>query len=433
MDIVSHVKALNENRIKALKALNDHHDSCVAAHPGQPSSEEEKTVEARINAEIDALEAEIKKFVAQETREQESAAIRETHASVFGGNPNPQAERSERQKFAAWARGEGDKGMDIELAPAKNFVDAVRAGASPRDIRAGIYTHVDSGSLLMPTDMANTIYQYLTDSVAMMAMPTTKIITAAGNPLTFPKVTTHGIGTQVGEGTAVGGTDPIFGVMTLNSYKYGQLVQLSAETIADDGVDILGFVASNIGRAVGEQIGTALVTGSGSAKPNGIETALTNANVSGGTVHGVVAGVSYENLVDLQYRVNGNYRGRSSAAWLTLDLTAGSLRKLRDGAGGTVGAVLWSPSLTQGIQGAEPDLLLGKPVFTDPNVASVASTKKVVYFGDWSAYYIRISDAFRLERSDDYAFNTDLVTFRGLARIDGDVIDTTALNAIRVV
>src|SRR3546814_4358984 len=62
---------------------------------------------------------------------------------------------------------------------------------------------------------------------------------------------------------------------------------------------------------------------------------------------------TYEKLIDLQYSVNGNYRRRPSTAWLMRDLTAANLRKLRDGAGGTVGAVLWEPSLTQGIQGAE--------------------------------------------------------------------------------
>ena len=226
----------------------------------------------------------------------------------------------------------------------------------------------------------------------------------------------------------------MFGKFTLNSYKYGEFVQVSSETLADDGVDILGIVASQVARATGEQVATALVTGSGSGAPNGIETAVTNAAApSGGTIHGVVAGVTYENLVDLVYSVNGNYRARPSTGFLMRDKTAGSLRKLRDGAGGTVGAVLWQPSLTQGIQGAEPDRLLGYPVWTDPNVASIASTKKVAYFGDWSAYYIRTAEGFRFERSDDFAFDKDLSTFRGLARVDGEKADDNALNALRVV
>ena len=434
MDIRQHVTALNENRLKAAKELNDHFDRCVAAHPGLPMTEEEKAIDARISAEIDGLEAEIKRFVDQETREQESAKVREVNASLFAAPKEPEKGQSEAARFAAWARGEGPKNYDVDLTGAARIVDAVRAGADTRDIRNVIYTHLDSGSLLVPTDLASTIYEYMTASVAMMAMPTTKINTAGGNPLDFPKVTTHGIGTQVGEGTAIGGTDAVFGKFTLNAYKYGELVQLSAETIADDGVDILGFVAGNVARATGEIIATALVTGSGSGAPNGIETAITNATApTGGTIHGLVAGVTYENLVDLVYSVNGRYRARPSTAFLMRDLTAAGIRKLRDGAGGTIGNVLWAPSMTQGIQGAEPDRLLGYPVWTDPNVASIASTKKVAYFGDWSTYYVRTAEGFRFERSDDFAFDKDLSTFRGLARVDGERADNFGINALRVV
>lgn len=437
MDIRAHVKALNENRLVAAKALNDHLDACVSAHPGQPMTAEEITIENRINDEINALEAEITRFVDRETREQESAKVREVHAALFApagdnGNKAP----SEVDRFAAWARGEGGKDFHVDLTAGARIVEAIRAGAETRDFRNVIDTGGlgGSGSLLVPTDLSSTIYQYMTASVAMMRMPTQKINTTGGNPLDFPKVVTHGIGTQVGEGTTIGGTDPVFGKMTLNAYKYGQLIQLSSETLQDDGVDILGFVAGNVARAVGEIIATALVTGGGSGAPNGIETAITNANApTGGTIHGLVAGVTYENLVDCVYSVSGNYRARPSTGWLMRDKTAGSLRKLRDGAGGTIGAVLWEPSLTNGIQGAEPDRLIGYPVWTDPNVASIASTKKVAYFGDWSTYYVRTAQGFSLERSDDFAFDKDLSTFRGLARVDGDWIDSNGINAIRVV
>jgi len=433
MDIRSHVRALNEERIKAHKELNDHFDAVVSSHPGQPMNEEEKAVEARIQARIDELESEITRFVDRETREVESAKVREVNASVFGPAPVEQTQ-SEVARFAAWARGEGDARFDVDLRGAQRVVDAIRAGADARDIRNTISTGglADSGSLLVPTDLASTIYEYMTASVAMMRMPTTKWNTSGGNPLDFPKVVTHGIGTQVGEGTAIGGTDAVFGKITLNAYKYGQLVYLTRETLQDDGVDILGFVASNVARAVGEKVGEALVTGGGSGAPNGINTIVTNANApTGGTIGGLVAGITYENLVDLVYSVNGNYRDRPSTGFLMKDKTAGQLRKLRDGAGGTVGAVLWAPSLTAGIQGAEPDRLLGYPVWTDPNVASIASTNKVAYFGDWSTYYVRVAQGFSLERSDDFKFSEDLVSFRGLARVDGDAIDANAINAIR--
>lgn len=428
MDIRAHVIALNEKRVRAAKALNDHIDECHKRHPGEVMNAEERATEDRIQAEITELEAEIRRFVDRETREVESAKLREASAAVFGEQTSERAAPS--NAFEKFVRGEGPSSFNVDLRDGRRVVEAMRAGAEGRDLRNSLLWDTGSIASAVPTDLAATLYQHMTASVALMRMPTTKIFTEGGNPLDFPKVNAHGIGTQVvAQGTAIGGTDPTFAKMTLDAFKYGQLLQLSSETIQDSGVDILGFVASNVARAVGEVVAADLAVGTGSAEPNGVMTAITGA----GTIAtgGSLIDPTYEKLIDLQYSVNGNYRARSSTAWLMRDLTAAALRKLRDGAGGTEGAVLWQPSLTQGIQGAEPDLLLGHPVWTDPNVASLASNAKVIAFGDFSAYYIRVAEGFTLERSDDYAFDTDLVTFRGKTRVDGDCIDTTAINVMK--
>ena len=444
MDVRQHVVALNTERKKSAEALRAHLEGWAKDHPGEPMNAEARAVEDRIQAEISGYEDEVRRFVDRETREQETAVIHEAASSLFGEQAVEQRTRNAAADFIRWAKGDrsmsnsldpetGRHGFGVSFTNAERTIEAIRGGADAREIRNSIWTTTaGSGSLLVPTDLESTIYQYMTASVAMMRMPTTKINSSSGNPLDIPKVTTHGIATQVGEGTAIGGTDPVFGRTQLNSYKYGQLVYLSSETIADDGVDIVGFVAGNVARAVGEKIATALVSGSGSGAPNGIETAVTNAFApTGGTIGGVVAGVTFDNLIDLVYSVNDNYRSRPSAAFLTRDLTAAALRKLRDGAGGTVGAYLWDASLTSGLQNGEPDRLLGFPVYTDPNVASVASTKKVVFFGDWNAYFVRTVGGLRFERSDEVAFATDEVAFRGLSRVDGDHMDANAINAIR--
>ncbi len=68
---------------------------------------------------------------------------------------------------------------------------------------------------------------------------------------------------------------------------------------------------------------------------------------------------------------------------------------------------------------------MGKPVLTDPNMPAVATTGKSVLFGDFSQFFIRLAGGVRFERSDDYAFNTDLVTFRALMRADSSLVDLT--------
>jgi HK97 family phage major capsid protein len=99
------------------------------------------------------------------------------------------------------------------------------------------------------------------------------------------------------------------------------------------------------------------------------------------------------------------------------DSSIANARKLKD----TTGQYIWQPGLQAGV----PDTILGKPVLTEPNVAAVGLSNKSVIFGDMSQYFVRLAGGIRFERSDDYAFNTDLVTFRALMRADGALVDLT--------
>jgi HK97 family phage major capsid protein len=116
------------------------------------------------------------------------------------------------------------------------------------------------------------------------------------------------------------------------------------------------------------------------------------------------------------------YRNSPACAWLMRDATIATVRKLKD----SQNQYLWQPSMQIGA----PDVLLGKPVFTDPNVAATATSAKSVIFGDMSAYYVRIAGGIRFERSDDFAFQSDLVTFRCIVRGDGILADQT--GAVKV-
>jgi HK97 family phage major capsid protein len=248
----------------------------------------------------------------------------------------------------------------------------------------------------------------------------------------FPKIAAHGIGTQViAQGTAIGGTDPTFARMQLDSFKYGQLVQVASETISDTGFNVLDFVAGNVARAVAQVADADLIVGTGSGEPQGMMTALTVGNAGTVATGGTLITPTFENLVDLKYSVNDQYRQSAACAWLMRDATAGIIRKIRDGAGGTIGQPLWQVSPYMGLNQGAPDTILGDPVYIDPNVASCASNARIVTYGDWNAYYTRLVGSFVFERSDDYAFNVDEVTFRGKQRLDGDFIDLTAVNLLK--
>lgn len=425
---------INEQRLKAWEA-----GKALLEETGGNFSAEQRAEWDRINADLNDLESKREAFTTAERREREAAELREANMRVFGERSVVSAEQREADNFRNWLRtGEGPtngtdydgkRAMLIDVTPAQKYNELRRQGYGADEARALAW---DTGSIAsgVPTTTASVLYETMTAGIAGFRLPTTRIQTAAGEQMKLPRVNAHGIATQVsGQGTTLAGTDPTFLSVTLDAYKYGQLVKVANEVLSDTSFDIAGFVVRNIGRALAQKIDTDIVTGTGSGQPQGMMTGITGA----GTIAtgGSLVDPSYEKLIDLVYSVNDEYRSSGNAAWLMRDLTASVIRKLRDGAGGTVGAVLWDPSLTAGIQNGQPDRLLGFPVYTDPNVASLASNAVVLAFGDWNGYYLRTVGSVALERDSSVGFSTDETYFRGKWRVDGDYQDTTAVNIMK--
>jgi len=154
------------------------------------------------------------------------------------------------------------------------------------------------------------------------------------------------------------------------------------------------------------------VTGTGTGQPNGIVTASTEGVVGAAAAAGVFTA---DELIDLYFSVIASYR--RNGTWMLSDASMAATRKLKD----TTDQYLYAPGLIAG----EQSTLFGRPVVVDPNVADPAIDAKSVVFGDLSRYFIRDVRGVRVERSVDFAFQNDLVTWRFLLRTDGDLIDTS--------
>ena len=134
--------------------------------------------------------------------------------------------------------------------------------------------------------------------------------------------------------------------------------------------------------------------------------------VTGGT--GQVGAPTADELIDLFFSVIPEYR--RAGTWMMSDATRSGVPKLKD----TTNQYL----IDRLVSGSELSLL-SRPVVIDTNVADTGVSAKSVLFADFSAYYIRDVRVLRVERSDDFAFGQDLVTFRALLRTDGDLVDAT--------
>jgi HK97 family phage major capsid protein len=243
----------------------------------------------------------------------------------------------------------------------------------------------------------------------------TIINTAGGENLQIPSVSAYSTGTVSSEAAAIGESDPTFNAFkTLSAYKYSFLTQISREMVEDAGVDILGFLSQNVGNALGFAVNGALTTGTGTTQPTGIVTAA-GSGITGSTA--VSGAFTADNLIDLVYSVDTVGRQLPGTGFMMSAKSIAAVRKLKD----TAGNYVFSPALSAD----KRDLLLGYEVYENPGMADPATSAKSVLFGHLPSYFVRTVGGIRLDRSDDYAFQNDLITFRATMRVDGNLIQTS--------
>ena len=262
------------------------------------------------------------------------------------------------------------------------------------------------------------------DQVIMLARATgpmlavsTELATASGESLQIPRLSTYSVGSANSEAATFGESDPAFSAfITLGAFKYGFLTQVSRELLEDSGVDVLSLLATNCGNALGFAVNTALTTGTGTVEPTGIVTASGSALI-GGTGLAATGGFTYTNLVNLLYSTDAAARALPGFGFMAKGSSIAAMRVLQDGAGQFV----FQPSMSE----ATPDRVLGYPLIENPAMAAIGASAKSVIAGHFPSYYVRTVGGIRLDRSDDFAFSADLVTFRCSYRVDGNLPQTS--------
>jgi len=239
--------------------------------------------------------------------------------------------------------------------------------------------------------------------------------TAGGESLQIPSLASYSSGTAFGEAAAIGESDPTFNsFITLNAFKYSFLTQVSRELVEDAGVDIVSFLAAQTGNALGFSVNNALTNGTGTVEPFGV------VNRAGSGVTGTAAAPTADNLIDLVYSVNTAGRRLPGTGFMMNAASIANVRKLKDNSG----QYIFSPA----ISADQYDLLLGYPIFENPTMAAPGSAVKSVLFGHLPSYFVRSVGGLKLDRSDDYAFANDLITFRATWRVDGNLPQTSHIK-----
>lgn len=302
---------------------------------------------------------------------------------------------------------------------AKGFIPAVEEERSASDIFRALANgeqrshEFERRAALTPSTntVPKTFYDQVFD-VARLVGPMLEvpeiIQTSTGADLTIPTLTAYSTAALVAAGGTVAGSEPTYSSITLGAYKYGFTIQAASELVQDAGFDLASHLANQAGNGLGYGVNSVLTTGDGSSKPNGIVTAAST-GVTGGT--GVSGAFTADNLIDLAYSVDGAVRRMPGAAFMANGSTIGAMRKLKD----TAGNYLYT--VGQGY----PDTFAGFRVIENPHVADIGTSAASVLFGDINSFKVRLAGGLQVASSTDFAFNTDLVTWRFLLRVDSDL------------
>jgi HK97 family phage major capsid protein len=201
---------------------------------------------------------------------------------------------------------------------------------------------------------------------------------------------------------------------------YG-LVKIGEDELEDTDVNLQAFLADSFERAFAEAEARAFLRGEGHAnnEPEGI---LTTAGIQRIDTAGVGA-ITIDDLIRLlyaaptQYRRNGTFLMSSE-----LEMMARTLKNNN-------GDYIWQPS----VQAGTPNLLLGRPVYTQDDFDAFAAGKDVAVFGDFKAGY-RILDRSvgSITRINELYIEDGLIGFKYKRRVGGGVIRKNALKVLRV-
>lgn len=375
------VKTQEELRANLTEQIREVIDSAEAEGRGLDSSELEK---------IDKIEADIRKA-------DETIAV---------------AQRNEERKAELSVAAQGF----VPAVAERDASDILREIAETR----GGHTF-EKRATLVPSE--NTVPKSFYDEVFDVArlvgpmLDVSEVInTTSGEDLTIPTLTAYSTATIKAAGSALSASEPTYSSITLGAYKYGFLIQAANELVTDAGFDLASHLAQQAGNAIGYAVNDALTNGTGTVQPQGIVGAA-GSGVVGGT--GVAGAFTADNLIDLAYtNLDGAVRRLPGVGYMAAGASIGAMRKLKD----TAGNYLYQVGVGQ------PDTFAGFQVVENPHMPAIGTGEKSVLFGHLPSYKVRVAGGVQVASSTDYAFNTDLTTWRFLIRLDGALTHSGHVN-----
>jgi len=245
------------------------------------------------------------------------------------------------------------------------------------------------------------------------------ITTSTGNPLPWP--TTNDVmnmGVRLGKAT-VPGTAPeqdlSFGQVQFGAYTYtSKAIVVPNELLQDSAFDLEAHIKEQFVTRLGRIQNNEFTLNNDGAGPQGIVPFAVAGATGAVGVTGETLTMIYDDLVNTEHALDKAYR--TGAKWMLNDLTFSVIRKIKD----TLGRPLLSP----GIDGGDPDKILGYEYVINNDMAVPAADAVTLLFGQYQKYVVRdIANTMAILRLDQLYALQNQTAFVAFMRSDARGID----------
>jgi HK97 family phage major capsid protein len=275
---------------------------------------------------------------------------------------------------------------------------------------------ITDGNYLAPTNLYNQIVMKKKEQFVMRRLATVLTFSSDTN---VPLEGSSGSAGWIDGGSSYPTGDVGVSRHSFGAHKIGRIVKVNEETLADSAFDVQAYLTNIFSRTIGEGEETAFFIGNGlgtaqpTDRPHGFLADAQEAKEMASA-----SAITYDEILDAYYGVNGAYRANGSFIFNSSTLKA--VRQLKDGSGNW----LFRP-------GDRVDTIEGRPVYTSDEMPELGTNSvPVVAFGDFSMYYIIDRRGFFMQRLDQTFAADGQIGFKGMMRTDGKLLFNDAVKVL---
>lgn len=308
-----------------------------------------------------------------------------------------------------------DKKTEVIVAPVveqrelddANFLKFVRGEERALDI-------ANNGGVI-PVSIANKIIEAVKELSPIYSMVT---IYNVGGDLVFPVYdeTTPIAAAYTDDMVELVEATGKFTTITLTNFIVGVLAKISKSLMNRTDFDLVGFIVNKVATSIAEFLEKECLIGT-SAKMTGV---FSSTNI---VTTAINSAITADELIDLQDTVPDALQG--GACWIMSKSTRKAIRKLKN----LDGEYLLNKDITTPFGYA----LLGKPVYVSKNAADIATTAKVIAYGDMSGLYVKLAQNVEIQMLTEKYATQHAIGVVGYIECDSKIVEPQKLAVLQMI